>query len=247
MMGRDNGLVGEPVPDVFCWTKFGAEAGENSHAIFERKELERRRNGGLFLWGIGNSIRPSLPYLFAATRQPEVLFSPMKTVAAKKDAQPSELVMWCNGVGYDGLPYRLPEASLVTSRQDRVSPSSRHFALVCYRESPLLDSASSIAEVPLEGIRNLKTGTQLGASQVTSIVRRLTDPTDGGTRYPVVTRARLVYPFLIRLTRGIEVPPTLRLDRAGASSAEKIVDELIRIRSRESECDRTRDEQLVLV
>lgn len=235
------------MPEVFCWTKFGTEAGEVPNAIFERKEIERRRNGGVFLWGIGNSIRPSLAMLLSATRQPEVLFSPMKTVAAKKDSRPSDLMMWCDGVGYDGLPYKLPEASLVTSRRDHVNPSSRHFALVCHRDSPLLAASDPACGVSLDGLRNLKTGTPLGASQVTSVVRHITSPADAGPRYPVVTRARLVYPFLVRLTGGMAVPQTLRLDRAESGSVERAVDELIRMRSQAGAPFRPRAEQLVLV
>lgn len=247
MMRRDNGLAGESVPEIFCWTKFGAEAGEEAHAIFARKEIERQRNGGVFLWGIGNSIRPSLAMLLKANGQPEVLFSPMKTVAAKKDAQPSDLMMWCDGVGYDGAPYRLPDASLVTSRRDKLNPSPRHFALVCYRETPLLDTLAPMPEVSLDGIRNLKTGTPLGASQVTSVVRRVTGSVEGGTRYPVVTRARLVHPYLVRLTSGMAVPATLRPDRAASGSVERAVEELIRMRSQSCEPIRPRVEQLVLV
>lgn len=245
MTRRDNSLTMESVPEVFCWTKFGSEAGEEPHAIFERKEIERRKNGGVFLWGVGNSIRPSLLSLLAFVRQPEVLFSPMKAAAAKKDAEPTELVMWCDGIGFDGLPYALPDASLVTSRHDRLRPNPRHFALVCYKDSPLLDESIASSEVSLESIRNLKTGTPLGASQVTSVVR-VVNAAGGGTRYPVVARARLVYPFLVRLTSRVAVPATLRLDRAGDGSVERNVDELVRMRSQACSQICRRAEQLQL-
>jgi uncharacterized transporter YbjL len=54
--------VSAKLPEYFCWTKFGTEAGEVSHAIFGRKEIERRRNGGIFLWGI---VATSVPLIIA--------------------------------------------------------------------------------------------------------------------------------------------------------------------------------------
>ena len=77
------------LPEAFCWTKFGVEAGEPPLSIFQRKELERRRNGGIFLWGIGQSIGPSLPDLLRVTPSPEVLFSPIRTPAAAHDVSPA--------------------------------------------------------------------------------------------------------------------------------------------------------------
>src|SRR5262245_58116077 len=93
MTRHDNDLTGKSLPEVFCWTKFGTEAGERVWSIFRRKEIERRRNDGIFLWGIGHSIRPSLVDLLAVTRSPEVLFSPMKSAPSKQDAAPSALVV----------------------------------------------------------------------------------------------------------------------------------------------------------
>lgn len=247
MMRRDNGLVGDSMPEVFCWTKFGTEAGEEPRRIFERKEIERRRNGGIFLWGIGSSIRPSLSSLLAITNEPEVIFSPMKTVAAKRDTEPAELVLWCDATGYDGLPYQLPDASLVTSRRDSSNPRSAHFALVCYRDSSLLSKSLDSSELPLEEVRNLRTGTPLGASQVTSVVRRVKGAGNVGSRYPVAVRAWLVYPFLVRLTREVAVPAELRLDHADGEALERNLDELIRIRCEASSLARPRIEQLALV
>jgi len=246
MTRHDNDLVEKSFPVVFCWTKFGTEAGEQVGSIFQRKEVERRRNNGVFLWGIGNSIRPSLIDLLRATSAPEVLFSPMKSPAAKRDVAPTDLVVWCDAVGYDGLSFDIPEYSLVTSRRDGPARSSGHFALVCKREVPLLDSPSDALKVSLEEIRNLRTGSVLGASQVTSVVRRVHGAARAGAEYPVTTRARLIYPYLVRLTRGVVVPASLRLDRVAAEAIEPAMDKLVRMRKR-SAAEVAADEQLLLV
>jgi hypothetical protein len=44
------------LPEAFVWTRFGTEAGQTIDRILARKEAERIANGGLFLWGIGNSV-----------------------------------------------------------------------------------------------------------------------------------------------------------------------------------------------
>jgi len=247
MTRRDNGVTGGSVPAVFCWTKFGTEAGERTPNIFRRKEIERRRNSGVFLWGIGNSIRPSLANLLAATEMPEVLFSPMKSPAAKRDVSPPELVVWCDAVGYDGCSFRIPEFSLVTSRRDQESPRPGHFALVCRKDSPLLDESDSPAGVSADEVRNLKTGSSLGASQVTSVVRRIASSGDVSYRYPVATRAYLVYPYLVRLSRGVTVPDSLRLDRETSTGLEAAMEKLVRLRRELVPESRPRSEQLMLV
>src|ERR1700728_56037 len=35
------------IPDRFCWTRFGTEAGESIEHILNRKEEERLANGGI--------------------------------------------------------------------------------------------------------------------------------------------------------------------------------------------------------
>ena len=54
----DTDSTAELLPDLFCWTKYGTEAGEDIGAILERKESERLASGGTFLWGVGNAIGP---------------------------------------------------------------------------------------------------------------------------------------------------------------------------------------------
>jgi hypothetical protein len=227
MATKSNDSARASLPEAFCWTKFGAEAGELPLAIFQRKELERRRNGGIFLWGIGQSIGPSIPGLLRATSAPEVLFSPMRSSAAGHDLSPSQVALWCDAVGYDGHRFRLPEHSLVTSRVDPVRPRSGHYALVCQSDVPLAELDGTQHQLVLEALRNLRSGTPLGASQVTAIVRRMPGTTPGGVEYPVSARARLVYPYLVRLTRAIPVPQKCRADRVGLLAFESAMASLL--------------------
>lgn len=223
------------LPETFCWTKFGTEAGELPLSIFQRKELERRRNGGVFLWGIGQSIGPSLPALLHVTSTPEVLFSPIRTSAATRDVSPVQVVLWCDAFGYDGRRFRLPEYSIVTSRMDPAHPRSGHYALVCEAGSPIMELEDKNHYLAIKALRNLRSGTPLGASQVTAIVRRTCTTTPTRAEYPVVARARLVYPYLVRLTRAIPVPESCRADRAGLAAFESAMESLLRLRKQDSD------------
>ena len=235
MASRGNNPGWSSLPEAFCWTKFGAEAGELPLSIFQRKEIERRRNGGVFLWGIGQSIGPSLAELLRVTSAPEVLFSPLRTSAAARDASPTQVVLWCDAIGYDGRRFKLPEHSLVTSRKDPARPRSRHYALVCEARSPILEPEGKGLCLALEALRNLRSGTSLGASQVTAIVRRMRTAAPSRVEYPIVARARLVYPYLVRLTRAIPVPESCRLDRAELAAFESAMELLLRLRKQDSD------------
>jgi hypothetical protein len=235
MASDGNNLAWSSLPEAFCWTKFGAEAGELPLSIFQRKELERRRNKGVFLWGIGQSIGPSLPELLSVAPTPEVLFSPIKTAPAPRDTTPTQVVVWCDAIGYDGRRFKLPEYSLVTSRMDPARPRSGHYALVCEAGSPILEPRGEGYCLAVEALKNLRSGTSLGASQVTAVVRRIEPTPLARSEYPVVARARLVYPYLVRLTRAIPVPESYRLDRAGLAAYESAMESLLQLRRLDSD------------
>lgn len=186
------------LPHHFCWTKYGTEAGETTSSILERKERERADNGGTFLWGIGNSIRPSLLALLEIENEPQVLFTPMLTRPAVKDTTPAVVGRWTRAVGADGLPWNLPEHTLVTSGVGTGQPEpTRHFALVCERPDPL--GSGKEGWLDEDELRNLRTGSVVGASQVTSVVRRIALP-ERRDRYTVSFQAALVYPYFVTLT-----------------------------------------------
>lgn len=232
---QSNNSSRSSLPEAFCWTKFGTEAGEPPLSIFQRKELERRHNGGVFLWGIGQSIGPSLPDLLRVTPTPEVLFSPIRTSAAIRDASPVQVVLWCDAIGYDGRRFRLPEYSIVTSRMDPTHPRSGHYALVCEAGSPITELEGEEHYLALTALRNLRSGTPLGASQVTAVVRRTCTTAPTRAEYPVVARARLVYPYLLRLTRATTVPESCRADRAGLAAFESAMESLLQLRKQDSD------------
>lgn len=193
------------LPSAFCWTRCGTEAGEPLARILSRKEDERRRNGGIFLWGIGNSIAPSLRALLQRNPEPSVIFSPMRTLAAPRDVSPQAVARWLAGVGLDGADSPLPSQSLVTSRY--FAGKRHHFALVCYKASPL-DSAGSDAVLSASGLRNFARGTSVGASQVTAVVERYRQhDAESGARYAVALTTKLAPPYLLKLSRPVVCVP----------------------------------------
>ncbi len=222
------------LPEIFCWTKFGDEAGEAARAIFQRKEVERKGNRGTFLWGIGQSIRPSLLELLRIAPAPRVLFSPMRSAAARHDVSPSSVVVWSEGVGLDGLLYVLPEHSLVTSRRDDRSPRDYHFALVCECTSPITVQQEGSPRLRSTSLRNLISGSPVGSSQVTSVVRRSKGAEGCGAEYPVVATARLVAPYLVRLTRGVVVSSPRQFHHPGRMGSELAANDLLRLRRAEA-------------
>lgn len=187
-----------PMPTNFCWTRFGTEAGEGIFHILRRKERERTLSGGTFLWGIGNALGPSIRELLRVEREPEVLFSPIASAPKQVDVSPPAVVAWSAGRDLDGASWRLPAASLVTSR---VSPGKapRHYALVCFADKALrLDEEGPSFAV--SAVENLLTSRPVGASQVTAVVRHAKKERGLGRTYRVAMRVRLIAPYFVELT-----------------------------------------------
>ena len=189
------------VPSHFCWTRFGTEAGEPIEEILERKERERRANDGIFLWGIGNAIGPSINALLSLDRSPMALFSPILSQPRDEDVHPSKVVRWSSGVNLDGSIHPLPKGSLVTSR----APSSgrSRYALVCYSSKTLQLSLDS-ARLSIHELLNLRSGKPVGSSQVTAVVRRV-EQTNAvrDASYPVAMSVGLTAPYLVKLADPI--------------------------------------------
>jgi hypothetical protein len=203
------------LPDCFCWTRFGTEAGEAITHIFQRKEEERAANGGIFIWGIGNAVGPSIRELLQRRPRPEVLFSPIKSSPKPQDVVPAAVAAWTLGETLDGDAYSLPKHSLVTSRFDPVAPRETHYALVCFSLAPITQ-AEPAGEISFASLTNLRTGRPIGASQVTAVVQcQPLNSRDGGQTYDVAIRAELVYPYFVRLRR-----PVLLQTSAHAHSAK---------------------------
>ena len=186
------------LPEWFCWTRFGTEAGQVVDEILRRKEEERIANAGVFFWGIGNAIGPSIRELLLRTAAPDVLFSPIKSVPRPQDVAPAAIVAWTSAETLTGERFLLPESSLVTSRYDLESPRERRYALVCSSTVPLRDSFCE-DKINLSGVRNLITGRPVGSSQVTAVVQRACPQSDLASNYDILIRAKLVCPYFIRL------------------------------------------------
>lgn len=198
-----------PLPDYFVWTRYGTESGEAVESILARKEQERHASGGIFLWGVGNSVAPSVRKLLARLkgRDPCVVFSPMLAPPRAVDVSPPEVVVWQSARGIDEQEWEMPAGTLVTSRGGPAGVSkSRHYALVCQRNEPLRvnDSGDRFA---IADLANFASGNPVGHSQVTAVVHR-TSRSAGGP-YVAAVIATLAYPYVVGLSDPMKVDPAM--------------------------------------
>jgi hypothetical protein len=202
------------LPEVFCWTRFGPEAGEGIGGIMARKERERRANGGLFTWGVGNSVAPGITELLRHPGIPEVLFSPIRARPRRIDLAPNLVVRWRAATTLAGRRITLQDTFTVTSGVHSLESAGAHYALVCSTEAPLTHSDGG--QLRFSELRNLQSGKPLGPSQVTAVVRRLSDQAaPSGSVYVVALRARLTDPYFLRL----EEPEPIDQDHLQAEAA----------------------------
>jgi len=205
--------VPEEVPGLFCWTKMGVEAGQDLRSILRRKELERQAGDGVFVWGIGNSVGPTIREVVPNNRNLPVLFSPIQSKPRLIDVKPAALIVWLSYIDDRGDVCPLPRHALVTSRGDDpgTGGQKRHYALLCHSERSLLDEASD--EVDFDELRNAATSKTLGFSQVTALVRRTPREVGGvaakGRKYQVPFKAELFSPYCVRLADGASLPSSL--------------------------------------
>lgn len=193
------------LPAAFCWTRFGVEAGQNAPEILRRKEAERRANNGVFLWGVGNSILPSIPALLSEEHHPKAVFSSIRSRPRPVDQAPKRVAVWTRARDIDGMPWQLPQGSLVTSHADR--SLGRHYALVCRSSVPLELSCDS-PSFRIDDLCNLRSSRSIGGSQVTAIVRfRSDDRSRGATcenpQYAAEMVVDLVPPYAVVLEQPI--------------------------------------------
>lgn len=178
------------------------EAGQPLDLIIRRKELEREIGGGVFYWGIGNSLGNSMDQLLRHVSQPEVLFSIMRSRPKHQDVAPASVLLWTQYFDANGLVRELPLSALVLSRGDTLTGvKKRCYALVCHSDASL--TPSPLATLDLSHFRNLG-GSQgpIGFSQVTTNVEH-TSKKQAGIRYAVSLRSFLIPPYFIRLTGSI--------------------------------------------
>jgi hypothetical protein len=192
----------QALPDLFCWTRFGTEAGETIHEILLRKEQERLSNQGVFLWGIGNSVAMAVAELVRKVPIPEVLFSPIKSNPRPVDIAPKTVVEWRIAETPDGDRHPIPPTFHVRGGSGNGSIQPR-YALVCASEATL--RPTDIGLLPFAALRNLLSGKPIGASQVTAVVRRIGYGDGHGSWYPVALRTSLVPPYFVRLRDPVVV------------------------------------------
>lgn len=192
------------LPKHFCWTRFGTEAGEEITSILKRKEIERLATGGLFLWGIGNSVGPAMRDLVRLELQPRVVFSPMRSKPKVIDVAPCGVLQWTLAQDLDGNEWRLPDGIKVTSRQGIAGGRKKrtHYALVCRSPSPLVvEDEQSLC---YDAMVNLQSKSKLGASQVTAVVEHFKSDAEKGTPYSVAFTADLVFPYFVKLENPVD-------------------------------------------
>jgi hypothetical protein len=187
--------------DAFCWTRYGTESGEPIDEILKRKNTERSLNDGVFLWGVGNSVRPSLRALVAEDPRPSVRFSAMLSAPQWRDANPTRLRVWRAGHGLTGERFEIPPGSFVTSNGDVTR--GYHFALICWSPDALREGESQ--EINPGQLRNLVGATRVGASQVTAVVQSNPELPRQGRSYGVGFNAVLVPPYFVTLTDAMSV------------------------------------------
>lgn len=195
--------AGSTLPKAFCWTRFGTEAGMTIEEILRRKEMERIASGGMFVWGIGNSLGKAIDELRARDPEPNALFSEIAGKAAPHDVWPDAVVAWRSFRDGSGASTTLPRGVLVVSRASNSSGGvKRCYGLFCSTSSPL--AIESHAEIEIGSLRNLTGANFVGDSQTTAVVEQ----DAGGTsrrRYHVSLIARLVEPYYAEMLDPIPV------------------------------------------
>ncbi len=197
------------LPEIFCWTKMQAEAGQPLELILRRKEAERAAGDGMFFWGIGTSVAQRVRQMLEQVPRPKVVFSVMKAKPKPEDVSPEAVFLWTAYVDLFGVKQQIPEHALVLSRAyTKRGPKTHHYALVC--RSGMSLGVQAHGTIGLAHFRNLGSNTpRIGSSQVTAILEHL--PTsDDGTLYGVDLVADLVAPYFVRLTDPVLLAPPVK-------------------------------------
>jgi hypothetical protein len=185
----------------------GTEAGQPLEEILWRKELERRVGGGLFAWGIGNSlgVNPKLAQQEMQRNDVDVLFTPMRSAAKQIDVEPNQVLLWLDCIDEDGELTRLPSHMVVTSRGSPAKAEGKrsHYALICRGHNDISIAADG-GVIDANRARNFASLNPLGASQVTAVVRYQSSTDEFPEKsYPVTFRAKLHGTGFVRLVSPV--------------------------------------------
>lgn len=232
MLARSQSLPAEEPPecgsltDMICWSRMQTEAGQELQSIIWRKELERSAGNGVFCWGVGNAPSRSIPDLARSGADIDVVFSVMKSRPKAADITPSRLRIWRSYFDHSGNERPLPPATLITSRADTaLRTKSAHYALMCRSDEPLV--LGDFGPFDPSAYRNAsETGGVVGASQVTALLRRVSNEARAAA-YTVNLRAKLGYGYWVRLGDALDLSPDRR------STLERIMSNLRSVSIRE--------------
>jgi hypothetical protein len=194
---------------VFCWTKIQAESGEDLARILRRKDLERRAGGGVFFWGVGNSLGKKTHAVLSGHAH-KVAFSRMRSRPKREDVAPTGVLLWQSYIDYEGQAYPLPPHVLITSRADTMrSRKRRHYALVCRSGEAL--SLCNHGWLNLDGYKNFESrNPRVGASQVTTVLEQKDSAAiihDANNRYQINMVADLADPHFVMLATPVALLP----------------------------------------
>jgi hypothetical protein len=186
-----------------------AEAGQPLEAIIARKDLERRAGGGLFVWGVGNSLRPRIQDLVRQVSAPEVFLSPMRSSPKAVDRSPDTIFCWTEYLDLHGVKHELPSHALVLSRGDTPKGvKTKHYGLVCHSEATL--SLERLGMLNVGHCRNWQSSNpRVGASQVSAVLEHQRADHTSMT-YEIAIRTTLVAPYFITLVSPLRVIPELK-------------------------------------
>ena len=194
------------LPPTFCWTKMGTESSEELTAIIRRKEWERQLCNGFFLWGIGQSLGENAKFAARDIPSLRAIFSPMPSKPKVIDAAPTGVVLWNAWVDAQGQTRQLPMNYFVTSRASLPSGRKKenHYALVCFSDRALDAQQEDTCIFP-SCLRNIITNKPLGPSQVTAVVRVLSqkDEICDTKSYAVSFTTELRPPYCVQLAQPV--------------------------------------------
>lgn len=201
--------------NIVCWSRMQTEAGQGLEAIVNRKELERRANGGVFFWGVGNPPAKSVREVVRSGERVDAVFSVMKSKPKPSDVSPSRVVLWRSYFDTSGSEKPLPSGTLITSRGESATRAkSAHYALMCYSQDAL--ELGDLGPFDPDAYCNLSAERgPVGASQVTALVERHSRERST-TGYRVNLRAQMTGSFWVRLGSPVtlSIGSRERLDNA---------------------------------
>lgn len=188
-----------------CWSRMQAEAGQQLGAIINRKELERRANAGMFVWGVGNAPARLTQVLARASRPVRAIFSIMKSKPRRIDAVADALLLWRGYIDAEGIERTLPASTIVTSRASTGAGEKRvHYALMCRSDHPLAIQRDGDLFDPAAFRNAGDRGGPVGASQVTALLRQVAEQR-AQAPYEVNMEAQLAEGYWVRLTSPLRI------------------------------------------